>query len=212
MEVREYKGGQLGSAQVDEAPFGDKVLYRTLKDAVVMWQANQRQGTHATKTRAQVAGSHKKPWRQKKTGRARSGGRRSPIWRGGGTVFGPQPRDYSYHMPTKARRAALRTAVLGKLKDGEVILTELPKFDAPSAKAARQILAAVGSPRRAVLVLSERNEAVWKSFRNFPGVKVRIADDLCAYDVVAGGLILAESAALAKLADRVGSITEGGAA
>jgi len=211
MEVREYKGGQLGTTQVDEAPFGDKVLYRTLKDAVVMWQANQRQGTAATKTRAEVAGSHKKPWRQKKTGRARTSGRRSPIWRGGGTVFGPQPRDYSYHMPIKARRAALRSAILGKLRDEELVVTELPSFDAPSAKTARKVLADVGSPRRAIVVLGERSEAVWKSFRNFPGVQVRFADDLCAHDVVAGGLILAEAAALEKLRDRVG-LAEGGAA
>lgn len=211
MEVRKLEGGQLGTTQVDEKPFGDKVLYRTLKDAVVMWQANQRQGTHSTKTRADVAGSHKKPWRQKKTGRARSGGRRSPIWRGGGTVFGPQPRDYSYHMPTKARRAALRTALLGKLQDGEVVVAELPSFDGPSAKTARGVLAAVGAPRRALIVLAEPDASVWKSFRNFPGVEVRTADDLCAYDVVAGGLVLAESAALEKLAERVG-MTTGGAA
>lgn len=204
MEVKTYDGGKLGTTQVDDSRFGQKVLYRTLKDAVVMWQANQRQGTHKTKGRSEVAGSNKKPYRQKKTGRARAGDRKSPIWRGGGTVFGPRPRDYSYHMPAKARRVALRAALLGKLRDGEVVLAELSGFEAPSAKAARAVLAGVGDPRRALVVLAQRDENVWKSFRNFPGVVVRTAAELCAYDVVAGGLVLAQPAAMEALVERVG--------
>jgi large subunit ribosomal protein L4 len=209
MEVKTYEGGVLGTGQVDESKFGDKVLYRTLKAAVVMHQANQRQGTVKTKTRGEVTGTNKKPYRQKHTGRARAGDRKSPIWRGGGTVFGPRPRDYSYHMPAKARRVALRTAVLGKLQDGEVVLATLPKFDAPSAKSARKVLADVGSPRRAVVVISEHDENVWKSFRNFPGVTVRTAVDLCAFDVVHGGTVLIEPAAMTELTARVGLRQEG---
>ena len=169
MEVKTYAGGALGTTgQVDASRLGDKVLYRTLKAAVVMHQANQRQGTVKTKTRGEVRGTNKKPYKQKHTGRARAGDRKSPIWRGGGTVFGPRPRDYSYHMPAKARRVALRSALLGKLRDGEVVLTTLPDIDAPSAKTARKVLADVGSPTRAVLVIAEHDDNVWKSFRNFP--------------------------------------------
>ena len=113
MKVQSYKSGKVGQREFDATPFGEKILYRTLKDAVVMYQANQRQGTVKTKGRSEVAGSGKKPWKQKHTGRARAGDRKSPIWRGGGTVFGPKPRDYSYHMPTKARRVALRAALAG---------------------------------------------------------------------------------------------------
>jgi len=217
MQVRSYQAGSLGEVQIDDRPFHDKhgkdrVLYRTLKDVVVMHAANQRQGTVNTLNRAKVAGSNKKPWRQKGTGRARAGSRKSPIWRGGGTVFGPAPRDYSYHMPAKARRLATRTALLGKLKDGEVVIADLGAFPEPSSRAARKILGDLGSPKRALIVLCEPKEMVWKSFRNFPGVTVRTAVDLCAHDVVSGGLVIVESAAMEALAGRVGSLanTEGG--
>jgi len=211
MQVKSYTGGSVGSVEIDEAPFGAKVLYRTLKDAVVMYETNQRQGTVSTRGRSEVRGTNKKPYRQKHTGRARAGDRKSPIWRGGGTVFGPQPRDFGYHMPAKARRVALRAALAGKLADDEVVIADLGGFPAPSAKTARRVLADLGSPRRVLVVLGERQENVWKSFRNFPGVIVRTADELCAYDVVAGGLVVAESSAMDALAARVG-LRAGGAA
>lgn len=209
MEVKTYSGGNVGTAQFDDAPFHGKakksqVLYRTLKDAVVMFQANQRQGTASTKGRSQVKGTNKKPYKQKHTGRARAGDRKSPIWRGGGTVFGPKPRDYSYHMPVKARRVALRTALYGKLADNELVLCDLGDFNEPSSRSARKVLADLGTPRRALVVLEEAKENVWKSFRNFPGVNVRTAIDLCAHDVVAGGLILVERGAMDALEKRVG--------
>ena len=209
MKLKVHKAGKKpGSKEFDTNAFGDKVLYRTLKDAVVMYQANQRQGTVKTKTRCEVKGTGKKPWKQKHLGRARAGDVKSPIWRGGGTVFGPRPRDYSYHMPAKARRVALRSAIAGKLADGELHLFDASGFDAPSAKTARGVLEGLGSPRRAVIVTEEQNENVWKSFRNFPGVNVRRATDLCAFDVVAGGIVLAEAAALEAIAARVGNSGE----
>jgi large subunit ribosomal protein L4 len=216
MQIKTYKGGAVGERAFDESPFHDKggkarVLYRTLKDAVVMFQANQRMGSANTRGRDQVRGSNKKPWKQKHTGRARAGDRKSPIWRGGGTVFGPKTRDWSYHMPAKARRVATRTAFLGKLRDGEVVVADLGGFDGPSARTARKVLGDLGSPRRAVIVLAQPDEAVWKSFRNFPGVKVRTADELCAFDLVAGGLVVAQEGALEKLTARVGATTGGDA-
>ena len=213
MQVKSYNAGSVGQVEFDEAPFGGKVLFRTLKEAVVNYQANQRQGNASTRGRSEVAGTNKKPYRQKHTGRARAGDRKSPIWRGGGTVFGPKPRDYSYQMPTKMRRTALRSALAGKLADGEVVIADLGAFSAPSAKSARRVLADLGAPRRAVVVLAEHDENVWKSFRNFPGVKVTVAVDLCAFDVIAGGLIIAEQAALDLLVERVGASaknTDGG--
>jgi large subunit ribosomal protein L4 len=204
MKIQSYKGGKLGETELDSAPFGDKVLYRSLKDAVVMHQANQRQGTVSTKGRSDVAGSRKKPWKQKHTGRARAGDRKSPIWRGGGIVFGPKPRDFSYHMPAKARRVALRSALYGKIADSELVLADIGKFEAPSAKSARKILADLGAPRRALVVLNAADGNVWKSFRNFPSVRVRTAAELCAYDVLNGGLVIAEKDALDALVERVG--------
>lgn len=212
MQVKHYKDGSLGTAEVDAGAFGEKVLHRTLKDAVVMHQNNQRQGNASTRTRGEVAGSRKKPWKQKHTGRARAGSRRSPIWRGGGTVFGPRPRDFAYHMPVKARRAALRAALRGKLDDGELLLVDLPTLDAPSSKAVRALLGAAGSPRRALVVLAEPNPVIWKSFRNFAGATVREAANVCAFDVVQAGVVLCEPAALEALGQRVGVATDGGEA
>ena len=174
--------------------------------------AAARQGTHDVKSRGEVRGGGKKPYRQKHTGRARAGDVKSPIWRGGGTVFGPRPRDYSYHMPAKARRVALRSALAGKIADGELVIADFGSFTAPSSKSARKVLADLDRPRRALLILAEPNENLWKSFRNFPGVEVRSATDVCAYDVVAGGLILAEQAAMDALATRVGVQPEGAGA
>jgi large subunit ribosomal protein L4 len=211
MQVKSYKAGSLGEVEFDERPFHDKagrpaVLYRTLKDAVIMHQANQRLGTAYTRGRDEVSGSNKKPWAQKHTGRARAGDRKSPIWRGGGTVFGPKTRDWSYHMPARARRVATRSALLGKLQDGELVIADLGSFPAPSARAARKVLSDLGSPRRALLVLAQRNEALWKSFRNFPGILVRTAGELCAHDVVSGGLVIAEAPALELLVQRLGRV------
>lgn len=210
MQVKSYKAGSVGQVEYDERALHDKsgkarVLFRTLKDAVVMYEANQRQGNAYTRGRDEIAGSHKKPWKQKHTGRARAGDRKSPIWRGGGTVFGPKTRDWSYHMPAKARRVATRTALLGKLRDGEVVIAELGAFASPSAKTARKILADLGSPRHALVVIEKYDEALYKSFRNFPGVHVRVADEVCAHDLVAGGLVIAQSVAMEMLTKRVGS-------
>lgn len=215
MQVKSYKQGQLGQIEIDERALADKhgksrVLYRTLKDAVVMYAANQRQGNAYTRGRDEVVGSNKKPWKQKHTGRARAGDRKSPIWRGGGTVFGPKTRDWSYHMPAKEKRVATRTALLGKLLDNEVVIAETGGFTKPSAKAARKLLADLGSPRRALIVIETHDEALWKSFRNFPGVTVRTADQVCAHDLVSGGLVIAQGAAMTKLTQRVGN--KGGAA
>lgn len=208
MKVQSYQAGKLGQVEIDAEPFGEKVLYRHLKDAVVMYQANQRQGNASTKTRSEVHGSGKKPWKQKHTGRARAGDKKSPIWRKGGIVFGPKPRDYRYDMPAQAKRVALRSALAGKIKDGELSIGVMPKLDAPSSKTARAMLADLGNPRRTMFVIAERNENLWMSLRNFPLVQVKLARDLSAFDVVAGGLIVVEQAAFDALVERVGIKTQ----
>lgn len=208
MKIQSYTGGKLGQTEFDGQPFGEKVLYRLLKDAVVMYQANKRQGTAKVKTRSEVHGSGKKPWKQKHTGRARAGDKKSPIWRKGGTIFGPHPRDFTYHAPAQQRRVALRTAIAGKLADNEVVIAELPRWNEPSSKSARALLKDFGTPRRTLFVLTERNETFWKSLRNFPGVQVRIAAELNALDVVNGGLVVTEKGALDALVKRVGATAE----
>ena len=205
MKVQNYKGGKVTNVELDTSSFGDKVMHRLLKDAVVMYQANQRLGTAKTKTRAEVHGSHAKPWKQKHTGRARAGDKKSPLWRKGGTIFGPVPHDFSYHMPAQMRRVALRSAIAGKIQDSELVVAELPKLQAPSAKTARKVLGDLGSPRRVLIVLNAADAVVWKSFRNFPGVTVKTAAELNAHDVLAGGLMVTDKVALDSLAERVGT-------
>ncbi len=215
MQVKSYKAGSVGTVDLDESPFLDRagkprVLYRTLKDAVVMFQANQRLGTASTRGRAEVSGSNKKPWKQKHTGRARAGDRKSPIWRGGGTVFGPKPRSYVYHMPAKARRVATRSALFGKMADGELVIADLGGWSAPSSRQARKVLADLGAPRRALVVLESADQNVWRSFRNFPGVRVTTAAELCAFDVVSGGLLIVGRSAMDALVQRLGRGAAGG--
>jgi|SRR5688572_24940944 len=211
MQIKVYKGGKLGQAEFDAGRFGERVLYRTLKEAVDSYRRNQRQGTVKTIGRDEVSGSNKKPWKQKHTGRARAGDRKSPIWRGGGTVFGPKPRDWTYALPTKEKRVALRSALYGKLADGEVVQVDLSGLGAPSSKTARALLAgagaferAAGERRQLLVITKDHNVPVWKSLRNFPHVLVRASIDVCAHDVIAARLVLAEEGALDALAERVG--------
>jgi len=185
------------------AELGEKILYRTLKDAVVQYQSNFRQGDAHTKVRTDVNGHIKKPWKQKKTGRARAGDRKSPLWRGGATVFGPRNnRNWIYHLPQKQRLSALRSALAGKIQDAEVKEISSFSFDAPSAKSARKLLADTVPQGTALVVLAEPNQNAWKSFRNFPRVSVRTAADTNAYDLLAHKWVLVEAGALDNLMSR----------
>ena len=202
--VYRFDTNEVSKAEVDESSFGDEVKWRVLRDAVVMYQANRRRGTHSTKTRSEVKGANTKPWRQKGTGRARAGTRRSPIWRGGGIVFGPKPRDYSYSMPRKALVQALRSAVLGKLLDGEVALLEGAKFEEPKTKRMTEAFAGLEVGGSALVVLGGGDENLYRSARNIARTRVRSADDLNAYDVVTHERLVFTRDGLNRLVERVG--------
>jgi len=194
--------GTTEEVRVDGSPFGTKVLTRTLRDAIVAYEANRRQGTVNTKERGDVAGTTKKPWRQKHTGRARAGSKKSPLWRKGGTVFGPHPRDWRHRTPRRQLRVALRTALLAKLQDREVVFVRGLAAEAPSARAARAWLAALSLEGSSLFVLPEPNAALWKSLRNFPGVEVRAADHVNAYDALRSRTLVCPAEAWEKLRDR----------
>ncbi len=174
------------AAQVDlpdgllAGPAQDHLIY----EAVVNYRANQRQGTAATKTRAFVRGGGKKPWRQKGTGRARVGSTRSPLWRKGGTVFGPQPRDYSYELPKKARRGALRAALAGKHAAGELLVASELEVKEPKTKEAVALLKAYKLDSALLVDLAE-NAALFRAVRNIPRVKAVDVTGLNIYDVLA---------------------------
>jgi large subunit ribosomal protein L4 len=203
-EVKVYSGGKVSAQEVDASLFGDKALVRTMKDAVVMYEANVRQGTAKTKTRAEVAGPNKKLWKQKHTGRARMGSKKVVHWRGGGTAFGPVPRDYSYQMPKKARRVALRNAVFTKFRDGEVCVADGWPTDAPSTKQAYAILEALGVSRSALVVTAEQDTVLYKSLRNVPHVSVRPLCDLNAREVLVRRNMVLTPAAMEQIKERLG--------
>jgi large subunit ribosomal protein L4 len=182
--VHTYGGGKKDTREVDEALFGGKVLGRNLKDILVMYEANLRQGTVKTKERGEIAGSNKKPWKQKHTGRARAGSKKSPIWRGGGTIFGPKPRDYSYAAPKKQRRLALRSALLAKLQDGEVFVVDGFPSKAPSTKEAAALLSSAGIEGGVMVVSKDVDLVLMKSLRNIPKVDVSPVGDLNARSVL----------------------------
>jgi large subunit ribosomal protein L4 len=164
-----------------------------------MYEANRRHGTASTKTRGKISGGGKKPWAQKHTGRARAGTVRSPLWRGGGTIFGPQPRDYSYSIPRKAKKVALYSAILAKLKDNEVVLINKLEFDCPSTKRMANLLESLGIKDSCLIVIPNKDEIIWKSSRNIYKLMVKVASDLNAYDVVRHKMLLITKDALDNL-------------
>jgi len=203
-EVKLLQGGSVKMTEFDASLFGSRVLGRTLKDAVVMYEANARAGTHKTKTRSEVRGGNKKLWRQKHTGRARMGTRKSPLWRGGGRIFGPRPRDYSYHMPKKARRTALRNALFTKFRDGEVGVADGWPIDAPSTKTAFSVLEQLGMQRSALVVTHENDRNLHRSLRNVPLVDVCVVGDLNAHQVLLRRWLVLTPAALESLKEQCG--------
>lgn len=202
IDIKDKNNTSVGKIDVPENIFGVTAKQGVLHSAVVNFLANQRQGTAATKTKGLVSGGGKKPWKQKSTGRARSGSSRSPLWRGGGTVFGPQPRDYSYNLPRKAKKAALNAAISGKLADGEIVVIDGFGIEKPSTKDMVSLLKNLGlAGKSTLIVLSGKNEAAFLSARNIPGVKVTRVTDLNPYEVAVHGRILFDRQAVEMLTE-----------
>ncbi|MFC2056897.1 50S ribosomal protein L4, partial [Chloroflexota bacterium] len=182
------------SEQVFGVPFNQAVVHQ----AMVRQQANARQGTASTKTRSEVSGSTGKLFRQKGTGNARAGSRRSPLRRGGGIVFGPKPRSYRQAMPKKMRRLALRCVLSAKVRDEEIIVLEQLKPKEPKTKEMVKILAALGVNSSALIVTSEPEENVVKSARNLPGIKTMPAGLLNVVDILSRKILLMTVASVRK--------------
>lgn len=193
--VFNQNGDQSGEVTLNDAVFGIEPNESVLFDAIIMQRASQRQGTHAVKNRSDVRGGGRKPWRQKGTGRARHGSNTSPIWRGGGVVFGPTPRSYSYKLPKKVRRLAILSALSQKALDDEVVIIDSLSFDKPKTKDFQTMLDNIGVERKALIVLEEENEFAKLSARNIEGVKVVSPTNVSVLDVIAhDDLILTKTA------------------
>ncbi|TCL66461.1 LSU ribosomal protein L4P [Hydrogenispora ethanolica] len=196
--IYNIQGAQVGEIALNDIVFGSKVNKALLHEAVVMQLASRRLGTSAAKNRSAVRGGGRKPWRQKGTGQARAGSRRSPLWTGGGIIFGPTPRDYGYSLPKKARRQALRSALSAKVEAGELIVVDELNITEPKTKTMVGVLGSLKA-NKALVVTSEYQEALEKSARNIPGVEALVSTGLNVYDILAHDHLVITKEAIGKV-------------
>lgn len=192
-------GTQNGDVTLNDAIFGIEPNESVVYDAIIMQRASLRQGTHSTRNRSAVRGGGRKPWRQKGTGRARQGSIRAPQWRGGGTVFGPTPRSYSYKLPKKVRRLAIKSVLSEKVAENNMVIVDTLAFDAPKTKEFKQVLANLDINAKTLVVVENENETAMLSARNLPNVSVVYADNVSVLDVVSAEKMLMTQAALNKV-------------
>jgi len=202
--VISQRNESVGEVTLPTELFGGPVRKHLLYETVKMQLANRRAGTAATKTRAFVRGGGKKPWRQKGTGRARAGSSRSPIWVGGATIFGPQPRDYSYRIPASARKSALRSALAAKARDGKLVMMDKITLEAPKTKILAQLVADL-KVDSALIVIPQRDDALERAARNLPRVKVLRVEGANVYDLLRYDRLILTQAAVDALQRRLGS-------
>lgn len=192
VQALDSNGVNTADVALDEAVFGVIALPHLLHDVVKMQLAKRRQGTASTRTRGDVRGGGKKPWKQKGTGRARAGTRRSPLWRGGGTVFGPKPRSYSYAVPRQVRATALRVALSEKVRAGQFMVLDSLSLEEPSTKAFQALLERLGIVGRALIITErvQRDDATSKSCRNLPHLTLLPTQGLNVYDVLRHDILI----------------------
>jgi len=199
VDVVNNNNEKVGAFDVRDDVFGGRVNTDLIWESVVRANAATRRGTHATKNRALVSGGGKKPWRQKGTGRAQVGSSRTPLWRHGGTVFGPQPRSYEYRLPKKVERGALRAALAQKLKDHQLVVVDALVADEIKTKAAAAMLKRLGIDGKAVMIDVAPDEKLARSVRNIPGVSLLSSGRVTARDVMHASRVVATRSALEKL-------------
>lgn len=178
------KGEEVGEVVLTDSIFNVPVRADILHQVVTMQLANKRRGTASTKTRAEVRGGGRKPWRQKGTGRARHGSIRSPLWTGGGVVFGPKPRSYKYTVPKKVKRLALKSALSSKVIDSDLLILDQLTIDSPKTKKMIDILSNLNVEKKALIVTLNRDENIEKSARNIPGITTTVVGNLNVYDIL----------------------------
>ena len=198
VSVVNMEGKEVGTIDLSDAVFGVEVNEHLVHLAVVQQLANKRQGTQKAKTRSEVSGGGKKPWRQKGTGHARQGSIRAPQWKGGGIVFAPVPRDYSFKLNKKEKRAALKSALTSKVQEQKLIVVDELKLDEIKTKRFAEVLTKINA-NKALVVLDERNENVILSARNIPDTKTTVTDNMNVYDVMNAGTVVLTKAAVANI-------------
>ena len=204
IDVVNNNNEKVGAIDVRDEVFGGRINDGLIWESVVRQNAAERQGTHKTKTRGNVSGTGKKPWRQKGTGRAQVGEARNPLWRKGGTVFGPQPRSYDYALPKKVERGALRAAIAARLQDGSLVVVDALAQDEVKTKTAAATLKRLGVAGRAVVIDVTLDANFARSVRNIPGVQAVPSSRVTARDVIKARRVIATRSALEKLQEALG--------
>lgn len=199
VNVYNQLGEVVGDIELNEAIFGIEVNEHVVYEVVKNHLANRRQGTQSAKTRAEVRGGGRKPWRQKGTGRARQGSIRAPQWKGGGVVFAPKPRSYRYSVPKKVRRLAMKSVLTSKVLEGELRILDALTVDAFSTKKAKEILRNLNLETKTMIVLPEGNEMIVKSFANLPKVETVVVDYMNVYDLMRFDNLVIVKDALSKI-------------
>ena len=192
---------KVGSLELNDEVFGERVNDSLIWESVVHANASERRGTHKTKNRANVAGSGRKPWKQKGTGRARVGSVRNPLWRHGGTVFGPQPRSYDFRLPRKVKRGAIVAALAQRMQDGALVVVDALSATETKTKAATALLKRLGADGKALLIDVQPDEKLGIAIRNLPGVQFLPSARVGARDVMNAQRVIATKAAVEKLQD-----------
>ena len=199
VEVLNIKGENVGEIELNETLFAAEIAETAVYDTVKNQLANKRQGTQSAKTRAEVRGGGRKPFRQKGTGRARQASIRAPHYTGGGIVFAPKPRDYSYKIPKKMRRKALYSVLTSKVNDNELIVLDELKLDSYKTKEANEILNNINANKKAYVVIAENDDKVYRSFRNIEGCNVEKANLINVYDLLRHDKLVITKDAINKL-------------
>jgi large subunit ribosomal protein L4 len=184
VNVYNILGEQVGEIELSDSVFGVEINHDAIYHVIKNHLANRRQGTQSAKTRAEVRGGGRKPWRQKGTGRARQGSIRAPQWTGGGIVFAPKPRDYSYRVPKKVKRLAMKSALSSKVADNKIIVLDKLTLDQPKTKEMVKILENIKASKKALIVMESKDENVIKSARNIPNVQTTLVNSLNVYDIL----------------------------
>ena len=199
LDVVNRENEKVGSLELSDELFGGRINGSVIWESVVHANASARRGTHKTKNRANVAGSGRKPWKQKGTGRARVGSIRNPLWRHGGTVFGPQPRSYDFRLPRKVERSAVVAALAARVQDGALVVVDELTAAESKTKAASEMLKRLGADRTALLIDLQPDEKLGIAVRNLPGVQFLASARVGARDVMAASRVIATRAAIEKL-------------
>ena len=184
VKVIDMEGKDAGTMELSDELFGIEPNQNAVHEVVKNYLADQRQGTQSAKTRGEVRGGGRKPFRQKGTGRHRQGSSTDPSQIGGGIVFAPKPRDYSYSVPKKVRRLALKSVLSAKVQDGEIIVLDKLEMPAPKTKEMVKVLANIGAAKKALIVMPEKDEAVVRSAHNIPGVRTALAANMNVYEII----------------------------